>query len=56
MPSKKVLEKVLLPEFAVSGAMDFFTYPLLKQQTDTSSLAEARKRIKELLKQHLTKR
>jgi lipoate-protein ligase A len=56
MPSKKILEKVLLPEFAVASAMDFFTYPLLKQQSDNKDLIEARKQIKELLRQHLTKR
>ena len=56
MPDKKILESVLLPKLAVSKAMDFFTYPLLKEKTDEMSLTLARKQIKELLKKHLTKR
>ncbi len=56
MPSRQILETVLLPELMVAHAMDFFTYPLLKGQTDEASLSFARKQIKELLKQHLTKR
>jgi lipoate-protein ligase A len=56
MPDKRILDTVLLPELAVADAMDFFTYPLLKGQTDDKSLSLSRKQIKELLKKHLTKR
>lgn len=56
MPSSKIVEAVLLPDCAVLSAMNFFTFPLLKQQTDEKSLSLARIQIKELLKQHLTKR
>jgi len=56
MPDRRILETVLLPEITVAEAMDFFTYPLLKGQTDEASLSLGRKQIKELLKKHLTKR
>lgn len=56
MPSPQILESVLLPELSVLQAMNFFTYPLLKQRNDLLSLSQAKGQIKELLKQHLTKR
>ncbi len=56
MPSSSILKAILLPELSVVEAMNFFTFPLLKQQTDLLSLTRARKQIKQLLTKHLTQR
>ncbi len=56
MPSREILEKVLLPELSVVQAMQMFTFPLLQEKENPLSLTHARHEMRKLLQKHITKR
>lgn len=56
MPDPKIVEAVLLSGPEVLPSMNIFTYPLLQQAAGCAELAWARSKLKDLLKEYLTKK